>query len=111
MHCPILHCTVLQCSALSTPIPIHSSSIPSIPFFSVLLGIRSDIAENGQEAVDAVLKKGDKYDVIFMDHTMPVMVSYILIMSIIVLVLVLLLVLIRYHVYVGVVVDYIQVIL
>ena len=58
-----------------------------------------------------MLKKGDKYDVIFMDHTMPVMVSYNLIMSILVLVLVLLLVLIRYHVDVGVVVDYIQVIL
>ena len=100
LHCPMLHCTVLKCSALSTPIlifsspiPIHSSSIPSIPFFSfsVPLGIRSDIAENGQEAVDAVLKKGDKYDVIFMDHTMPVMVSCFLIIEMMLLLLLLVL--------------------
>ena len=40
-------------------------------------GILSDIAENGQEAVDAVQRNGDQYDVIFMDHTMPTMVNII----------------------------------
>eukprot|EP00596_Hydrurales_sp_CCMP1899_P010132 CAMPEP_0119042986 /NCGR_PEP_ID=MMETSP1177-20130426/16320_1 /TAXON_ID=2985 /ORGANISM="Ochromonas sp, Strain CCMP1899" /LENGTH=564 /DNA_ID=CAMNT_0007010129 /DNA_START=1274 /DNA_END=2968 /DNA_ORIENTATION=+ len=35
--------------------------------------ILSDIAENGLEAVKAVNEKGHEYDVIFMDHTMPIM--------------------------------------
>ena len=37
--------------------------------------LKEKIRRDCQEAVEAVLKKGDKYDVIFMDHTMPVMVS------------------------------------
>jgi CheY-like chemotaxis protein len=37
--------------------------------------IKSDLAFNGQEAVDAVKKAGiDHYGVIFMDYTMPVKV-------------------------------------
>ena len=37
-------------------------------------GIKSTIAENGQEAVDVVMEMGHQFDIIFMDHTMPVMV-------------------------------------
>lgn len=38
--------------------------------------INSHIAMNGKEAVDAVSTRGvDKYDMIFMDYSMPVMVS------------------------------------
>lgn len=40
-----------------------------------LSGIKSEIVENGQEAVDAVANRGERFDVIFMDHTMPIMVS------------------------------------
>ncbi|MCL2203857.1 MAG: response regulator [Defluviitaleaceae bacterium] len=39
-------------------------------------GIIIDTAENGQEAVDMVLKKKRKYDLIFMDLNMPVMSGY-----------------------------------
>ena len=34
-----------------------------------------DTAENGQEALDAVLTNPEKYDVIFLDNFMPVMVG------------------------------------
>ena len=37
-------------------------------------GIKSSIAENGQEAVDIVMLRGHLFDIIFMDHTMPIMV-------------------------------------
>lgn len=33
------------------------------------------LAENGKIAVDMVLKDKDKYDIIFMDSEMPVMVN------------------------------------
>ena len=36
--------------------------------------IDSELAHNGQEAVDAVRDHGDIFEVIFMDHTMPVKV-------------------------------------
>jgi CheY-like chemotaxis protein len=39
------------------------------------LGVESDIAVNGQFAVDYVREQGDSYDMIFMDFMMPVMVS------------------------------------
>jgi CheY-like chemotaxis protein len=37
-------------------------------------GISSELAHNGAEAVEAVKARGGLYDVIFMDHTMPVKV-------------------------------------
>lgn len=38
-------------------------------------GILCDTASNGLEAVDLVKEQGEAYDLIFMDFTMPVMVS------------------------------------
>lgn len=38
-------------------------------------GIACEIAGNGQDAIDLVFRKGDTFDVIFMDQFMPVMVS------------------------------------
>ena len=38
-------------------------------------GIICDTASNGLEAVDLVKEQGESYDLIFMDFTMPVMVS------------------------------------
>jgi CheY-like chemotaxis protein len=40
--------------------------------------IESDVASNGQEAVDAVRRDQEQYDMIFMDFTMPVMVRFII---------------------------------
>jgi CheY-like chemotaxis protein len=37
--------------------------------------IECDIAENGLLAFEAVKAKGDSYDLIFMDFTMPIMVG------------------------------------
>jgi CheY-like chemotaxis protein len=39
----------------------------------IYIDIVSDIAENGLEAIKAVVEKGHEYDIIFMDHTMPIM--------------------------------------
>ena len=38
-------------------------------------GIKSTIAENGQEAVDVVMQRGHLFDIIFIDHTIPIIVS------------------------------------
>jgi CheY-like chemotaxis protein len=37
--------------------------------------IDCELAHNGQEAVDVMRDHGDIFEVIFMDHTMPVKVS------------------------------------
>ena len=59
-------------------IPLHCPDTPSnCKMLSMLLrgrDIESDIVENGRLAVQAVACKGP-YDFIFMDFTMPIMVS------------------------------------
>ena len=42
-------------------------------------GVENDVAENGREAIDAIIRTGgasSSYDIIFMDFTMPVMVRW-----------------------------------
>ena len=38
-------------------------------------GIACEIAGNGQEAIDIINLRGETFDLIFMDHFMPIMVS------------------------------------
>ena len=39
------------------------------------IGISAATAENGQVAVDMIMEDKDKFDIVFMDNQMPVMVS------------------------------------
>ena len=38
-------------------------------------GIESEFAEDGQQGVDCIRENEGKFDMIFMDNTMPIMVS------------------------------------
>lgn len=44
------------------------------------LGLSSDFAENGAVAVEAIARDKDRYEAIFLDYTMPVMVRFYLVL-------------------------------
>jgi CheY-like chemotaxis protein len=68
--CLIMYCFIVLHYYIDTP-----SNSKMLAMLLKSRGVDSKVVVNGQLAVDAVTANTQKYDMIFMDFTMPVMVS------------------------------------